>query len=99
MPGSRCWRAIGRIIAPYRESDPVLNVAYHALCGGQTLSDIELWRHDEAFLDALGADAIPGASTAGDFCRRFDEAFLDALGGDAGRDRPDVARPSRAKLA
>lgn len=57
---------------PYRDSDHVLNIAYNALCGGQVLDDIELRRNDGAFLDMLGAQAIPDPTTAGDFCRRFD---------------------------
>jgi Transposase DDE domain group 1 len=57
---------------PYQDSDHVLNIAYNLLCGGQVLDDIELRRNDEAFLDMLGARAIPDPTTAGDFCRRFD---------------------------
>ena len=57
---------------PYRDSDHVLNIAYNALCGGRVLDDIELRRNDGAFLDMLGAEAIPDPTTAGDFCRRFD---------------------------
>jgi len=68
-----------KIHRPYHESDHVLNVAFNAMCGGQTLDDIELRRNDEAFLDALGAEAIPDPTTAGDFCRRFDEAEIHAL--------------------
>ena len=64
---------------PYHESDHVLNIAYNALCGGRTLDDIELRRSDEAFLDALGAAAIPDPTTAGDFCRRFDEEDVETL--------------------
>ena len=56
---------------PYRDSDHILNIAYNVLCGGQVLDDIELRRNDAAFLDMLGAEAIPDPSTAGDFCRRF----------------------------
>lgn len=59
---------------PYHDSDHVLNIAYNVLCGGQVLDDIEVRRNDAAFLDALGARAIPDPTTAGDFCRRFDEA-------------------------
>ena len=57
---------------PYTDSDHVLNIAYNALCGGQVLDDIEMRRNDQAFLDALGARAIPDPTTAGDYCRRFD---------------------------
>lgn len=56
---------------PYHESDHVLSIAYNALCGGQTLDDIELRRSDAVFLDALGTASIPDPTTAGDFCRRF----------------------------
>jgi Transposase DDE domain group 1 len=68
-----------RIHLPYHESDHVLNLAYNALCEGTCLQDIELRRHDEAFLDALGARRIPDPTTAGDFCRRFTRADIDAL--------------------
>jgi hypothetical protein len=64
---------------PYHESDHVLNIAYNALCGGQTLDDIELRRNDEAYLDGLGAAAIPDPTTAGDFCRRFDGGHVEVL--------------------
>jgi hypothetical protein len=64
---------------PYHESDHVLNVAYNVMCGGQTLEDIELRRNDEVFLDALGVEAIPDPTTAGDFCRRFEEPHVAAL--------------------
>jgi hypothetical protein len=53
------------------------------MCGGLTLDDIELRRNNEAFLDAIGAEALPDPTTAGDFCRRFDEhhnrALMDAI--------------------
>jgi hypothetical protein len=64
---------------PYHESDHVLNLVYNVFCGGRTLQDIELRRNDEAHLDALGVDAIPDPTTAGDFCRRFAEVDIDAL--------------------
>jgi hypothetical protein len=57
---------------PYQDSDHVLNIAYNLMCGGQVMDDIELRRNDAAFLDSLGARAIPDPTTAGDFCRRFD---------------------------
>ncbi|MGH8847165.1 MAG: IS1380 family transposase [Polaromonas sp.] len=59
---------------PYQDSDHVLNIAYNLLCGGQVLDDIEHRRNDAAFLDMMGARAIPDPTTAGDFCRRFDGA-------------------------
>lgn len=64
---------------PYHESDHVLNLAFNAFCGGTCLQDIELRRNDECFLDAIGADAIPDPTTAGDFCRRFDQADIRTL--------------------
>ena len=64
---------------PYRESDHVLTFAYNALCDGTCLQDLELRRHDEVFLDALGARRIPDPTTAGDFCHRFDEASIRHL--------------------
>ena len=64
---------------PYHESDHVLALVFNLLAGGQCLDDLERHRHDEVFLDALGAPRIPGATTAGDFLRRFDAASVDAL--------------------
>ena len=68
-----------KIHRPYHESDHVLNVAYNLMCGGRTLDDIELRRNAEVFLDALGVEAIPDPTTAGDFCRRFAPADIEAL--------------------
>lgn len=70
-----------QIHVPYHESDHVLNLAFNALCGGTCLQDLELRRNDECFLDAIGADAIPDPTTAGDFCRRFDETDIRTLMG------------------
>ena len=70
-----------KIHLPYHESDPVLNIAYNILSGGTCLEDIELWRNDEVYLDALGAQRISDPTVAGDFCRRFEEAGL--IGGDS----------------
>jgi hypothetical protein len=49
------------------------------LCDGTCLQDIELRRHDEVFLDALGARRIPDPTTAGDFCRRFSADDVQTL--------------------
>jgi len=61
---------------PYQDSDHVLNIAFNVLCGGNVLDDIEIRRNDTAFLDAVGARAIPDPTTAGDFLRRFDEPAI-----------------------
>ncbi len=58
---------------PYHESDHVLNIAFNILAGGLCLEHLELRRHDEVYLDALGAQRIPDPTTEGDFCRRFTE--------------------------
>jgi hypothetical protein len=68
-----------KVHQPYHESDHVLNIAYNILCGGKTLEDLEHLRHDEVYLDALGARVIPDPTTAGDFCRRFGEPDVEAL--------------------
>ena len=52
---------------PYHESDHVLNIAYNLLAGGRRLEHLEVRRHDEVYLDALGARRIPDPTTAGDF--------------------------------
>jgi len=64
---------------PYHESDHVLNIAYNLLAGGECLEDIELWRNDEVYLDALGAQRIPDPTTAGVFCRRFEAYDIQML--------------------
>lgn len=64
---------------PYWESDHVLNIAYNVLCGGRALEDIENLRHDEVFMDSLGAQRIPDPTTSGDFCRRLGEPQIEAL--------------------
>jgi len=61
-----------KVHKPYHESDHVLNIAYNLLAGGECIEDLELWRNDEVYLDALGAQRIPDPTTAGDFCRRFE---------------------------
>jgi hypothetical protein len=64
---------------PYHESDHVLALAYLPLCGGTCLQDLELLRHDEVLLDALGARRLPDPTTAGDFCRRFSRGGIQTL--------------------
>ena len=64
---------------PYHESDHVLNIAFNILSGGSCLDDIELWRNDENYLNALGAQRIPDPTTAGDFCRRFEPEDVETL--------------------
>jgi hypothetical protein len=68
-----------KVHLPYHESDHVLNIAYNLLAGGICLEDLELWRNDEVYLDALGAQRIPDPTTAGDFCRRFQETDVEIL--------------------
>jgi hypothetical protein len=68
-----------QIHLPYHESDHVLALAYLPLCGGTCLEDLELLRHDEVFLDALGARRMPDPTTAGDFCRRFTTETIQTL--------------------
>lgn len=64
---------------PYLESDHVLNLTYNLLAGGTCLSDLELLRNNENYLDVLSAQRIPDPTTAGDFLRRFAPADLDTL--------------------
>lgn len=81
-----------KVHKPYHESDHVLNIAYNVMCGGRTLDDIELRRNDEVFLDALGVEAIPDPTTAGDFCRRFTAPDIEALMGAFNESRLEVWR-------
>jgi hypothetical protein len=68
-----------KIHLPYHESDHVLALAYLPLCGGTCIQDLELLRHDEVLLDALGARRLPDPTTAGDFCRRFSQESIGTL--------------------
>lgn len=84
-----------KIHLPYHDSDHVLNIAYNLLAGGTCLEHLELLRHDEAYLDALGARRVPDPTTAGDFCRRFDtpaifrlQAIFNAVRQDVWRRQP-----------
>ena len=54
-----------KVALPYHESDHVLGIAYNVLCGGTCLQDIEQRRQDEVYLDALGAQRIPGPDDGG----------------------------------
>ena len=65
--------------SPYRVSDHVLNLTYNVVCGGRTLDDLELLRHDEAYMNALGAARLPDPTTSGDFLRRLDRDDIDDL--------------------
>lgn len=68
-----------KVHLPYHESDHVLNITYNILSGGTCLEDLELWRNDEVYLDALGAQRIPDPTTEGDFCRRFTAEHVEIL--------------------
>ena len=68
-----------KVHLPYHESDHVLNIAYNLLAGGTCLEDLELWRNDEVYLDALGAQRIPDPTTAGDFCWRIEATNVEIL--------------------
>jgi hypothetical protein len=84
---------------PYQDSDHVLNIAYNILSGARTLDDLEVRRQDAAYLDMLGARAIPDPTTAGDFCRRFDEPAVWRLMEAINSCRLDVWRSSSRRLA
>ena len=81
-----------KVHVPYHESDHVLNLAYNTLTGGTCFDDIQLRRHDETYLDALGADCIPAPTTAGDFTRRFDIPQILALMEEVNEIRPKLWR-------
>jgi hypothetical protein len=68
-----------KVHLPYHESDHVLNIAYNVMAGGTKLEDIELLRHDESYMDMLGAQRIPDPTTSGDFLRRFDERSIETF--------------------
>jgi hypothetical protein len=87
-----------KIHKPYHESDHVLNIAYNALFGGQSLEDIELRRKDRVLLDALGTASLPDPTTAGDFCRRFDSRSIDALMEGINEARVEVWRTQPAEF-
>jgi hypothetical protein len=47
---------------PCHESDHILNITHSILSGGNCQEDIELWRNDESYFNALGAQWDPWAS-------------------------------------
>ena len=57
----------------------IFNLVFNILADGTTLTDIELLRNNENYLNALGAQRIPDPTTAGDFLRRFTEADIETL--------------------
>ncbi len=75
---------------PFNETDHVLNIYMNSLAGGAWLDHIEIRRTDEAYLNALGAERIPGPTTAGDFCRRFDSVKIMELTQGINRARRQV---------
>jgi len=87
-----------KVHLPYHESDHVLNIAYNVLAGGTCLEDLELWRNDEVYLDALGAPRIPDPTTAGDFCRRFEEIDVQILMNTINNARVDVWKQQPEKF-
>jgi hypothetical protein len=64
---------------PLFESDHILNLTDNLLVGGKTINDLERLRHNETYLDLLGAQRLPDPTPAGDFLRRFDSDDLDTL--------------------
>jgi len=82
----------------YFESDHILTLGYHVLCGGRCLQDIERLRSDAVFLKALSADRLPAPSTVGDFLRRFDQPAIEALTEVINKKRQRVWRYARGRL-
>lgn len=64
---------------PYHESDHVMALAFNILVGGRCIEDVDRLRKNVAYLNALGAQRVPGSSTAGDFLRRFDAESVGHL--------------------
>ncbi len=63
----------------YSESEHVLALALMVAGGGKCPEDLAHLRRDVPMLDALGVDALPHPTTAGDFQRRFDERRIADL--------------------
>jgi len=53
-PNSSTITCTAQTAPAYHESDHVMNIAYNVMVGGTCLEDLELRRHDEAYLNALG---------------------------------------------
>jgi hypothetical protein len=68
-----------KVPLPSHESDPVLNLAYNILAGGQRLEDLQLRRQEQNLLTGLGAERIPDPTSAGDFTRRFSAEDIGQL--------------------
>ena len=78
--------------SPYWDSDHILNIAMCLLAGGESLEDIKRLRQDEAYLNVLGAERLPDATTAGDYCRRFKAEDVESLMNALNRTRLKVWR-------
>lgn len=56
-----------KVHAPYKEFNHVLAHLLNILCGGTRMEHLKQLRNDESLLKTIGADSIPGTTTAGDF--------------------------------
>jgi len=83
---------------PYHESDHVLNIAFNVMAGHTRLEDLEVLRHDEAYMDMLGAQRIPDPTTAGDFLRRFSRDDIITLMETVNRVRQQIWTSKRGLL-
>lgn len=68
-----------KVIRGFMEADHILALSLNVFCGGETLDDINILRHNPAFLALAGAETIPSPTAVGDFCRRFSDKDIDML--------------------
>lgn len=63
----------------YQESDHIMALVYNLIGGGSCLDDLNLLREDEETKAVIQQEAIPHATTAGDFLRAFTLGHIKQL--------------------
>jgi len=62
------------------DAQMLLSAIYSLAAGDGCLRDVDRLSHDQARLEALGLEQVPGSRRLGEYLTRFDEGALDELG-------------------
>jgi hypothetical protein len=65
------------------DAQMLLSAIYSLAAGDGALRDVDRLGHDQARLEAVGLERVPGSRRLGEYLARFDEESLDELGGIA----------------
>jgi hypothetical protein len=63
----------------YQESEHIMSLVYNLIGGGSCLDDLNMLREDEETKTVIQQEAIPHATTAGDFLRAFHLGHIKQL--------------------